>query len=131
MTTPEAIRHFFTHTGVDGAMIGRGALGNPWIFRQALQMAEGLPTENPPLEEKERTILRHLQMMVDSRGKVHGVKEFRKHLIWYTRGLRGSSDFRSRIVLLEDHSEMVGRIQEYFQSMRECDAGADLTHVDS
>ncbi len=131
LTSPEAIGYFFTQTGVDGAMIGRGATGNPWIFRQALQMAQGLPFEEPSPEEKERTILRHLQMMVDSRGKVHGVKEFRKHLIWYTRGLRGSSDFRSRIVLLENHSEMIGRIQEYFQSLKQSHLSAGLAQVDS
>jgi tRNA-dihydrouridine synthase B len=131
LTSPEAIGYFFTHTGVDGAMIGRGALGNPWIFQQALQMAQGLPPEKPSLEEKERTILRHLQMMVESRGEVHGVREFRKHLIWYTRGLRGSSDFRSRMVELETHSEMAGRIQEFFQSVRQSHLGAGLTQVDT
>ena len=99
-------------------MIGRGALGNPWIFRQALNMLQGQPRQEPSLEEKEETILRHLEMMVERRGEIHGVREFRKHLIWYTRGLRGSTDFRSQIPLWNTVSEMAERIQEYFQNLK-------------
>lgn len=119
LTSPEAIHHFFAQTNADGAMIGRGALGNPWIFRQALQILRGLPPEEPSLQEKEKTVLRHLRMMVESQGQVHGAREFRKHLIWYTRGLRGSSDFRSQIPRWETLSEMTGRIQEYFQTLKD------------
>jgi tRNA-dihydrouridine synthase B len=57
-------------------------------------------------------------MMVESQGEVHGAREFRKHLIWYTRGLRGSSEFRSQIPRWETLSEMAGRIQEYFHTLR-------------
>jgi tRNA-dihydrouridine synthase B len=121
LTSPEAIRLFFTRTNADGAMIGRGALGNPWIFSQALRVLGGLPPEEPSLEEKEKTILRHLRMMVELQGEDHGLKEFRKHLIWYTRGLGGSSEFRSQIPQWENFSEMAGRIQGYFQSLRSLD----------
>jgi tRNA-dihydrouridine synthase B len=118
LTSPEAVCHFFTRTGADGAMIGRGSFGNPWIFRQTLQILRGLSPERPSLEEKEKTILRHLRMMVESQGETHGLREFRKHLIWYTRGLRGSSDFRSQIPFWEDFPEMKSRIQEFFQDLR-------------
>jgi tRNA-dihydrouridine synthase B len=121
LTSPEAIRHFFAQTDADGAMIGRGALGNPWIFSQALRVLGGLPPEEPSLEEKEKTILRHLRMMVEFQGEDHGLKEFRKHLIWYTRGLGGSSDFRSQIPHWGSFSEMAGRIQIYFQRLRSLD----------
>jgi nifR3 family TIM-barrel protein len=118
LTSPEAIHRFFAQTNADGAMIGRGAMGNPWIFRQALQILGGYPPEEPSLEEKERTVLRHLRMMTESQGEVHGAREFRKHLIWYTRGLRGSSEFRAQIPHWETFSEVVGRIQEYFHTLR-------------
>ncbi len=118
LSSPEAIQHFFTQTNGDGAMIGRGALGNPWIFQQALQILRGLQPEEPSLEQKEKTVLRHLRMMVESQGEVHGTREFRKHLIWYTRGLRGSSEFRSQIPHWKTFSDMVSRIQEYFQTLR-------------
>jgi tRNA-dihydrouridine synthase B len=68
LTSPEAVGHFFSRTRADGAMIGRGTLGNPWIFRQSLRVLRGGTSEEPSLEEKERTVLRHLQMMVESQG---------------------------------------------------------------
>jgi len=118
LTSPQAIIQFFSQTRCDGAMIGRGALGNPWIFRQALNMLQGQPPTEPSLEEKEVFVLRHLRMVVGMRGEDHGLKEFRKHLIWYTRGLRGNAQFRSQIPLWDNFSEVVGRIQEYFQNLR-------------
>ena len=118
LTSPEAIQHFFVQTNADGAMIGRGALGNPWIFRQTLQILRGSLPEEPSLEEKEETILRHLRMMIESQGELRGAREFRKHLIWYTRGLRGSSEFRSQLPHWESPGEMVGRIREFFQTLK-------------
>ncbi len=118
LTSPEAVSRFFALTGADGAMVGRGALGNPWIFRQVLQFFHGGVPEPPSLEEKEETILRHLRMIVDSRGEKNGVREFRKHLLWYTRGLRGSSEFRSQAVHWVTYPEVVGRVREYFEKIR-------------
>ena len=116
--SPEAVGRFFALTGADGAMVGRGALGNPWIFRQVVQFFQGQVPEPPSLEEKEETILRHLRMIVDSRGEKNGVREFRKHLLWYTRGLRGSTEFRSQAANWVTYFEVVGRVQEYFEKIR-------------
>jgi nifR3 family TIM-barrel protein len=118
LTSPEAIGHFFALTGADGGMIGRGALGNPWIFRQTLRFFQGALPEPPTLEEKEKTILRHFRMIVDSRGEENGVREFRKHLLWYTRGLRGSSEFRSQAAQWVKYSEVIRRVEEYFEKIR-------------
>ena len=118
LTSPEAVSHFFALTGADGAMIGRGALGNPWIFRQILQFFRGGFPEAPSLEEKEETILRHLRMMVDTRGEKHGVREFRKHLLWYTRGLRGGSEFRSRVAGWVTCAEVTTHIKGFFEKIR-------------
>ncbi|HSR11870.1 MAG TPA: tRNA-dihydrouridine synthase, partial [Thermodesulfobacteriota bacterium] len=109
---------FFSRTGADGAMIGRGALGNPWIFRQTLQYFAGEDVHVPTLEEKEEMILRHLRMVVENRGELHGSREFRKHLIWYTRGLRGSSDFRSRIFQWETSAELAENTRAYMAALR-------------
>jgi tRNA-dihydrouridine synthase len=98
-------------------MIGRGALGNPWIFRQALAMLRGEPSQSPSLEDKEVIILRHLSMVVEMYGEAQGLKEFRKHIIWYTRGLRDNAYFRSRLPLWKTVCEVSGQIQEYFQKM--------------
>jgi nifR3 family TIM-barrel protein len=119
LTSPQAVLNFFHQTGCAGAMIGRGALGNPWIFRQALKMLQGEPPQEPSLEEKESLILRHMGMTVAMGGEVRGLKEFRKHLIWYTRGLRGNAEFRSHIPEWNTVSELAGHIQDYFQKLRE------------
>ena len=117
LTSPQAVVAFLNDTGCAGAMIGRGALGNPWIFQQALAMLRGEPSQSPSLEDKEVIILRHLRMVVEKYGEAQGLKEFRKHIIWYTRGLRDNAYFRSRLPLWKTVSEVFGQIQEYFQKM--------------
>jgi tRNA-dihydrouridine synthase B len=117
LTSPQAVKDFFNQTGCAGAMIGRGALGNPWIFRQALETLQGISPHEPSLEEKKGIILRHMAMVVEKCGEAHGVKEFRKHLIWYTRGLRDNANFRSQIALWRTVAEVTDHIQGYFQKM--------------
>ena len=118
LTSPGAVGHFFALTGADGAMIGRGALGNPWIFRQILKFFEDGRPEPPSLDEREETILRHLRMIVDSRGEKHGIREFRKHLLWYTRGLRGGSEFRSQVAGWVTCAEVTAHIKGFFEKIR-------------
>jgi tRNA-dihydrouridine synthase B len=119
LTTPQAVRDFLAETACAGAMIGRGALGNPWIFRQALAMLRGELPQPPSLEEKEAIILRHLRMVVEMYGEDQGLKKFRKHIIWYTRGLRDNTYFRSRIPLWKTVLEVSAQVQEYFQKMNQ------------
>lgn len=118
LMTPQAAVECLAKTGCDGVMIGRGALGNPWIFRSTLNLLQGNPPYQPSIEEKERMALRHLQMMVEDRGEARSLREFRKHLIWYTRGLPGGSLFRSQIAGFRTIPEMVARIQEYFYRLK-------------
>jgi tRNA-dihydrouridine synthase B len=117
MTTPRAIVDFFSQTGCLGAMIGRGALGNPWIFREALGLLQGKQPPEPSLVEKEATVFRHLEMMLSIRGEFHTLREFRKHLIWYTRGLRGSSEFRFQIPHWKTIPHMAEKIREFFGNL--------------
>jgi nifR3 family TIM-barrel protein len=104
-------------TGCDGAMIGRGAYGNPWIFSRGLSLLRGEIPEEPAPEEKERVLLRHLSMMAEWKGENHGLREFRKHLIWYTRGYRGSVEFRTRIPQWESLEQTASQIREFFQKI--------------
>jgi len=117
LLSPQSVADFLADTGCAGAMIGRGALGNPWIFRQALAMLRGEIPHPPALEERETIILRHLRMVVEMYGEAQGLKEFRKHIIWYTRGLRDNAYFRSRLPLWKSVSEVSEQIREYFQKM--------------
>jgi len=118
LTSAEAVVNFFSRTGCAGAMVGRGALGNPWIFREALKALEGQASPKPSLQEKEEVILRHLHMMVELNGEKHGLPEFRKHLIWYTRGLPGSAEFRSRISQWNTVPAVTANIRIYFYGLQ-------------
>ena len=119
LLSPEKVGRFLSQSGCPGAMIGRGALGNPWIFRQSLDLLRGQSPNEPSLQEKEATVLRHLEMIVKRRGEDYGLKEFRKHLIWYTRGLKGAPEFRVKIPMWKTLSAVRGSIQAFFQNIRE------------
>lgn len=93
--TPEDAKRMLTETGCDGIMIGRGAQGNPWIFRQVahyLTTGELLPL--PSLEERIDMLLRHLDMLVAHKGEYVGIREMRSHAAWYTKGLPKSAELR-------------------------------------
>lgn len=82
-------------TGCDAVMVGRGAQGNPWIFRQLTTfLLEGRKTEEPSIEERSRVILRHLDMLLEFKGDYIGPREMRKHATWYTKGLKYGAELR-------------------------------------
>ena len=118
-----SILEILAHTGCDGVMIGRGAYGNPWIFAKGLSLLRGEIPREPSLEERERVLLRHLSLMVEWKGEIHGLREFRKHLIWYTRGFRGSVEFRTQIPQWETLKETAAHIREFFQKIRSAPIG--------
>ena len=98
-------------TGCDMVMIGRGALGNPWIFRELDAAYKGLDVPpRPSDEEREAMMMRHLEMLCDLKGETTGVKEFRKYIIRYTKGMRGAAAMRRRAndaVSLEEMKEVI------------------------
>ena len=98
-------------TGCDMVMIGRGALGNPWIFRElnAAYMGLDIPPR-PSDEERIAMMLRHLEMMCELKGETVGVKEFRKYIVRYTKGMRGAAAVRRRVndaVSLKEMKEII------------------------
>lgn len=85
-------------TGCDFLMIGRGALGRPWIFHQIqayLERGEVIP--DPSIEEQMDVMLRHIRMLCRYKGDYIGMREARKHAAWYIRGIRGAASYRSRL----------------------------------
>lgn len=92
--TPQDAPRILAETGCDGLMIGRGAMGNPWLFRGAKEALAGLPATAPSLEERVETALFHARLMVGFKGENLGVTEMRKHLGHYISGLRGASALR-------------------------------------
>ncbi len=101
-------------TGCDGIMIGRGALGNPWIFRDTTEyLKTGLVPSGPSACEREHLISRHLHMLIELYGDRMGVKNFRKFLLWYTKGLRGGSKFRQEAMSIVEKEKLMERLHEF------------------
>jgi tRNA-dihydrouridine synthase B len=94
-------------TGCDIVMIGRAALGNPWIFRDLSRIYEGreaLP--RPDDSERIAMMVRHLGMICDLKGEDTGVREFRKYVVWYTKGMRGAAKLRRDVNCIVSEKEM-------------------------
>jgi tRNA-dihydrouridine synthase B len=103
-------------TGCDFVMIGRAALGNPWIFRELDAAYRGLEIPAPPSDrEKAEMMKRHLGMMCSLKGGSTGVKEFRKFIPRYTRGMRGAASLRRKSNEITDPEEMMRVIEEVGQ----------------
>lgn len=105
------------HTGCAGVMIGRGAFGNPWLFRSSRALLEG-KSEPPAASAEERfaVALEHARLAIRLQGDTRRtVLEFRKHLGWYTRGLHGSSALRQRLFQIESIAEAETIFLEYLE----------------
>jgi tRNA-dihydrouridine synthase len=105
------------HTGCAGAMVGRGAFGNPWMFRdgQALLAGAAMPSA-PEAAERFTVALDHARLALRLQGDTRRtVMEFRKHLGWYTRGLHGSSALRQRLFQIESIAEAEAIFLEYLE----------------
>jgi tRNA-dihydrouridine synthase B len=116
ITTPEHAAHRLRTSGVAGLAIGRGAMGNPWIFRRTahyLETGELLP--EPDARERVMTALRHLEMMIAYRGEYIGVREMRKHAAWYLKGLFGSAAVRDRVNQTETPDGMRDVLLRYLE----------------
>lgn len=114
---PEDAARMFNETGCDGVMVGRGALGNPWIVGNILSHLSGGDVCSPCLAEREETIRRHLALAIDYYGEKIGTRDFRKHLLWYTKGLRGGAQFRDAAGKVKDRASTLAALQEYFQAL--------------
>lgn len=99
-------------------MIGRATIGNPWIFSKImhyLQTGKILP--DVPLQERLNIIKEHFNLELEEKGEYTGIREFRKHLAYYTKGLPESSEFRSKINKIENKEDLIKMIDNYFQSI--------------
>ncbi len=107
------------HTGCAAVMVGRGAFGNPWIFRDARALLEGRPREAAPdASERFRVALEHARLAIRLQGENRRtVIEFRKHLGWYTRGLHGASDLRQRLFQVESMAEAEAIFLAYLEPL--------------
>lgn len=106
-------------TGCDMAMIGRGALGYPWIFREVNEyLRDGIVPAPPALAERGEMLLRHLKMMVLRDGEHIGTRLMRKHGAWYSRGIKGSAEFRRVINHVETLAAFEDAIRGLFMACK-------------
>jgi tRNA-dihydrouridine synthase B len=118
ITTPEKARHVLEHTGADAIMIGRAAMGRPWIFREIeyfLQTGGHLPP--PEVAEIHRVLTGHLHDLYQFYGDYTGLRMARKHISWYTRGLTGSAHFRHAMNQLQSVAEQLAAVEHFFTEL--------------
>ena len=109
VTSGEAALELRRQTGCDGVMVGRVAQGNPWIFSE---LAEYERTERPGLDEIREMMLRHARLQIQYKGEYLGIREMRKHVSWYTKGLPGSAKLREAINRTESYEELKELLSE-------------------
>ena len=94
-------------TGCDMVMIGRGALGRPWVFSQInAYLDHEVILPDPPVVERMRVMLKHIETLCAYKGERVGIREARKHAAWYTKGLYGAANYRARIGLISSVEEL-------------------------
>ena len=119
ITTPEKARQVLAHTGANGLLIGRGAQGRPWIFREILHYLEtGTHLAEPPLDEVEQILSEHLAELHSFYGEKMGVRIARKHVGWYLQSHDENKQFRTRFNGIEDALEQKDSIEQYFAGLR-------------
>ncbi|SHK63663.1 putative TIM-barrel protein, nifR3 family [Selenomonas ruminantium] len=112
--TCQDLKKILEVTGADGVMIGRGAQGNPWIFKRLthyLRTGEILP--QPSMQERAEVIIRHLDLLLKYKGDYIGPREMRKHATWYTRGITHGAILRDKFNHAENREDFIEIIEQY------------------
>lgn len=126
VATPEDAKRMLEQTGCDGVMIGRGALGNPWmLYRTVEYLKTGILLPEPEASEKIRIAILHMDRLAAIKGEHVAVREMRKHLAWYLKGLKGAARIKDLIMEETKRDEMV-RILESFVAELAAESSQDM-----
>ena len=110
----------FEKTRCDGIMVGRGALGRPWVFGQINEfLKSGTVLPDPPVKERMDIMLRHISALIANKGDYIGIREARKHSSWYVRDLRGAAAFRRELGNLESFAQLEAIAKKVIESTEE------------
>ena len=110
--------NMFEYTGCDAVMVGRGSEGNPFIFRQINEYLEtGTVSFYPTPQDKLTQMIEHIEMLVLEKGESRGIKEARKHIAWYIKGLPGASRLKEKVFKINDFSLMRKLLNEYIDNL--------------
>lgn len=116
-TGDDAMKHL-TESGVDGLLIGRGAMGNPWLFREIKQRLVGETFTPPTIDERISTALRHYDMLLSWKVQRVAVNEMRKHVGWYVHGMRGAAQLRGIINTMDDPNQVKDTILAFAEEAK-------------
>jgi tRNA-dihydrouridine synthase B len=106
-------------SGADGLMIGRGAYGKPWLLAQVMHWwRTGEILADPDMDEQYAVVTEHYRTMLDHYTPTTGVKIARKHLGWYTKGMRGSAEFRNHVNFVDDPAQVLGELERFYEPFR-------------
>ena len=115
ITDEESAKRMFEYTGVDGIMIGRGAIGNPWIFEQIqYYLKTGNKLERPSNEEKYNVLKQHIELCIKEKGEKVAINEMRKHIAYYTKNLKDASSFRVKVNQIDNKKELIETLEKFF-----------------
>lgn len=118
--SPEDAKRLLEHTGCDGVMIGRGALGNPWMLYRTIQyLNTGELLGDPTPREKMKVAILHLDRLIALRNEHIAVREMRKHLAWYLKGLSGGARVKDVIMEETGRDRLVAILEDYIRSLEE------------
>ncbi len=106
-------------TGCDGLMIGRGALGNPWIFNEIKAAFEGKEFASPDWKQRIDMALNHAKMLCEYKGELAGIRESRKFSAWYVKGLKGSARLRNDVTKATSYKELEELFNEYITNLKD------------
>lgn len=112
--TKEDALEMFEKTGVDGIMIGRASLGNPWIFEEIINNLQEKEQRQITQEEKLQTILQHIEWEVEEKGEKIGIQELRKHMSAYIKHMPNATSMRDKMNKMETKQELITCLREYF-----------------
>lgn len=126
--SPEKAKYVLDYTGADAVMIGRAAQGRPWIFREIAHYLEtGEHLAAPEIVEVKQVLMGHLAELYQFYGEYSGCRIARKHIAWYTKGLRSSNEFRQNMYKVENTSDQAKVVESYFDQL--LDQGRRMSDV--
>ena len=122
ITSPEKAEFVLGFTKADAVMIGRAAQGRPWIFREIeYYLRTGKHLDLPTIDEVQKVTIAHVNELYKFYGELTGLRVARKHISWYTKGLKHSAQFRFHMNQIEDCDDQIKAIDNYFNSLKEID----------
>lgn len=118
--TPQDGKDMLDYTGCDGIMIGRGCRGNPWIFKRTVELINHSKVPQAP-KDKEKILMamKHLEMMTRTKREDIAIREMRKHIAWYIKGMKYSADMRNKINTITDKNELEDVLIKYVEKVQD------------